>query len=118
LAAVKAGTVKAFAHITGGGLIENVPRVLPDDVVAQIDGTAWTLPPVFQWLAKEGGINAHELARTFNCGIGMVAVIAPQHVDSALKILVEHGETAFVIGAIRARSGDEAQSQVVGMSLS
>ncbi len=116
LAAVKAGTVKGFAHITGGGLIENVPRVLPDTVVAQIDGTQWPLPPVFQWLAKKGGIADHELARTFNCGIGMVAIVAPDQAQSAITILNDHGETAFVIGAIRARNGDEAQSQVTGLN--
>ena len=115
LAAVKAGTIKAFAHITGGGLVENVPRVLPDGVVAAIDGAQWSLPPVFQWLAQQGGISPFEMARTFNCGIGMVAVLAPEHVQSALKILADNGETAFVIGAIRSRAGDEPQSQVHGL---
>ena len=116
LAAVRAGTVKAFAHITGGGLIENIPRVLPSNVVAQIDGTAWTLPPVFRWLAQEGGIVAHELARTFNCGIGMVAVVQASQAAEAIRILTEQGETVYTIGTIRARQGDEAQSQVTGLA--
>ena len=115
LAAVRAGTVKAFAHITGGGLIENIPRVLPPDVVAQIDGGLWELPPVFRWLAKEGGIAPHELARTFNCGIGMVAVVRPDQVQSAIAILTEHGESVRVIGTLRPRIDDEAQSQVGGL---
>ena len=115
LAAVKAGTVKAFAHITGGGLIENVPRVLPPEIVADIDGSRWELPAVFRWLAKEGGIASHELARTFNCGIGMVAVVTPDQAEHAIRILTENGEKAFIIGKIRARQADEPQSQVTGL---
>ena len=113
LAAVRAGTLKALAHITGGGLIENIPRVLPQSVVAEIDGSAWTLPTVFKWLAKEGGVVAHEMARTFNCGIGMVVVCAPDKAEEAERILKEGGETVIRIGRIRARQGDEAQSQVL-----
>ncbi|HSV28366.1 MAG TPA: phosphoribosylformylglycinamidine cyclo-ligase [Candidatus Omnitrophota bacterium] len=112
LAAVRAGTIKALAHITGGGLIENVPRVLPKGVVAQIDAKTWTLPPVFAWLAKEGGVEAHEMARTFNCGIGMVVVCSPDKAAEATRILTEAGETVYTIGTIRARNGAEAQSQV------
>jgi phosphoribosylformylglycinamidine cyclo-ligase len=114
LAAVRAGTLKALAHITGGGLIENVPRVLPDGVVAEIDATTWTLPPVFGWLAREGGVVPQEMARTFNCGIGMVLVAAAADADEAIRILESHGETVFRIGRIRARAGDEPQSQVAG----
>ncbi|MBI5163814.1 MAG: phosphoribosylformylglycinamidine cyclo-ligase [Magnetospirillum sp.] len=114
LAAVKAGTLKALAHITGGGLIENVPRVLPEGVVAALDARTWPLPPVFSWLAAEGGVAAHEMARTFNCGIGMVAVCAADRAAEARRILESHGETVFTIGTVRARIGDEAQSQVAG----
>ncbi|WP_249209109.1 phosphoribosylformylglycinamidine cyclo-ligase [Magnetospirillum sulfuroxidans] len=114
MAAVKAGTIKAMAHITGGGLIENVPRVLPDTVVADIDAKTWTLPPVFTWLAAEGGVVAHEMARTFNCGIGMVVVVAADKAEEAAHILRQGGETVFTIGTLRARQGDEAQSQVRG----
>lgn len=113
LAAVKAGTLKALAHITGGGLIENVPRVLPEGVVAEIEGSAWSLPPVFKWLAAGGGVAPHEMARTFNCGIGMVVVTSAANADEAERILQAHGETVFRIGRIRARQGDEAQSQVL-----
>jgi phosphoribosylformylglycinamidine cyclo-ligase len=114
LAAIRAGTIKALAHITGGGLIENVPRVLPDGVVAAIDANAWTLPPVFKWLAQQGGIVPHEMARTFNCGIGMVLVAPADKAAEAVRILTEAGETVFTIGTMRARIGDEAQSQVLG----
>jgi phosphoribosylformylglycinamidine cyclo-ligase len=114
LAAIRAGHIKALAHITGGGLIENVPRVLPAEVVAEIDASTWTLPPVFQWLRQVAEIEAQELARTFNCGIGMVAAVAPAHADAAAKILREAGETVHRIGDVRARRGDEAQSQVMG----
>jgi len=113
LAAIRAGHIKALAHITGGGLIENVPRVLPDDVVAEIDAVAWTLPPVFQWLQREAALPALELARTFNCGIGMVAAVSPEHADAAERILRDCGETVYRIGQVRPRIGDEAQSQVV-----
>nr|WP_254434881.1 phosphoribosylformylglycinamidine cyclo-ligase [Magnetospirillum sp. UT-4] len=114
LAAIRAGTIKAMAHITGGGLIENVPRVLPEGVVADIDAGTWTLPPVFKWLAAEGGVAAHEMARTFNCGIGMVVVVAADKAAEAARILAEGGETVTTIGTLRARVGDEAQSQVKG----
>jgi phosphoribosylformylglycinamidine cyclo-ligase len=115
LAAIRAGHVKALAHITGGGLIENVPRVLPEGVVAEIDATAWTLLPVFQWLRQEAAIGAQELARTFNCGIGMVAAVAPERAAAAMAKFAEAGETVYRIGHVRARKGDEAQSQVVNM---
>src|SRR5579859_2844600 len=114
LAAIRQGGVKALAHITGGGLIENVPRVLPDDVVAEIDAKSWSLLPVFQWLKKEANIEAQELARTFNCGVGMVAAVEASRADAIAKILEAHGETVYRIGVIRPRKGDEAQSQVLG----
>ncbi len=115
LAAIRAGTVKGLAHITGGGLIENIPRVLPEDVVAETDAKAWPLPPVFKWLASEGGVAPGEMARTFNCGIGMVVVCAADKADEAARILAEAGETVHRIGRIRPRHGDEARSQVLNM---
>jgi len=114
LAAIRQGGVKALAHITGGGLIENVPRVLPDNAVAEIDARSWPLLPVFKWLKKEANIEAQELARTFNCGVGMVVVVSADKAEAAAKTLREHGETVYRIGAIRPRQGDEAQSQVLG----
>ncbi|WP_405054233.1 phosphoribosylformylglycinamidine cyclo-ligase [Telmatospirillum sp.] len=113
LAAIKAGKIKALAHITGGGLVENVPRVLPDGTKALFDATAWPLPPVFAWLKKEAKIDAVEMSRTFNCGIGMVAVVAAEDVADAIRILTAGGETVYSVGSIKARSGDEAQSLVI-----
>lgn len=105
LAAVRAGGVKGLAHITGGGLIENIPRVLPQGLGAELEAESWPLPRVFAWLAKEGGIAPKELARTFNCGIGMVIVCAPDQVAAAKRVLSAHGETVLRIGkVVRGRS--------------
>jgi phosphoribosylformylglycinamidine cyclo-ligase len=112
LALMKSLTVKGMAHITGGGLLENVPRVLPKNVVAQLDGKTWHTPVLFDWLRETGNIAPQEMYRTFNCGIGMVVVVARQDADAALKQLNAAGETATVIGSIRTRQGDEAQTQV------
>jgi len=84
--------VKGLAHITGGGFVENVPRILPGPgagarLAAEIDVTAWVLPPVFRWLMREGNVEPGEMARTFNCGIGMVLVVAPEHVDEVVRLL-------------------------------
>jgi phosphoribosylformylglycinamidine cyclo-ligase len=111
LAAVRAGAIKALAHITGGGLIENVPRVLPNGTAAEIDAKAWPLPPVFAWLQQEGGVAPQEMARTFNCGIGMVVVASPDTAAEAERILTEHGETVCRIGTIVAHDG-EPESRV------
>ncbi|MEO0036324.1 MAG: hypothetical protein RLZZ501_2347 [Pseudomonadota bacterium] len=113
LAAIRAGLLKGLAHITGGGLVENLPRVLPEGVVAEIDGAAWTPPPVFRWLAYEGKVARAEMARTFNCGIGMALVVAPDQVEAATRILAEQGETVLRIGRIRPRTGDEPRCQVL-----
>ncbi len=105
LAAVRKGGVKALAHITGGGLIENLPRVLPNGCAAEIDASAWPLPPVFIWLKKAGGLAALELARTFNCGIGMMAVVGEDRVAEATTILTDAGERVFPIGRVVKGSG-------------
>ena len=105
LAAVKAGGVHALAHITGGGLTENLPRVLPEGLGAQIDLTAWDLPPVFKWLAQTGGMAEAELLKTFNCGIGMIAVVAPDQADALTAVLEEAGETVFRIGTVTGAPG-------------
>ncbi|HLG87660.1 MAG TPA: phosphoribosylformylglycinamidine cyclo-ligase [Alphaproteobacteria bacterium] len=104
LALVRAGIAKAFAHITGGGLTENIPRVLPDGLGVALDATHWTLPPVFRWLAASGGLPAEELARTFNCGIGMIAIVAPEHEDRARELLRDEGATR--IGMVARSTGD------------
>lgn len=104
--------VKGMAHITGGGITENVPRVLPSNAVAQIDAASWQLPKLFQWLQTEGNVAAQELYRTFNCGIGMVVIVAAEHAAAAVASLQAQGETVSRIGTIRTRQGDEHQTQV------
>ena len=106
-AAVKAGGVKAFAHITGGGLIENIPRVLPDALAAELDAGLWPLPPVFRWLAETAPVAAPEMARTFNCGIGMIAVAAPDAADKVSAALAGAGERVLPIGRIVRRPAGE-----------
>lgn len=104
--------VKALAHITGGGLPGNVPRVLPDDVVADIDGASWPRPPLFGWLQSAGKVADDEMYRTFNCGIGMILVVAAADAARAIEHLVSAGETVSRIGTIRARAGGEAQTVI------
>jgi len=103
LAAHRAGRLKALAHITGGGLLDNLPRVLPPGVAVEIDGVCWPVPPVFPWLARAGGTALDDMLRTFNCGLGMVAVVAPEDAAGAVEILSEHGETVTRIGRVVAR---------------
>jgi phosphoribosylformylglycinamidine cyclo-ligase len=117
LAAVKAGKIKALAHITGGGLVENVPRVLPQGTKAEIDARSWPLPAIFGWLKEQAKIDSHEMSRVFNCGIGMIAVVAPTDAEDAMRILSSGGETVFPIGYILARDGDEPQSRVINTDL-
>ena len=112
LALMERMTVKGMAHITGGGITENTPRVLPDNVVAEIDASSWTLPPLFQWLQREGQVDMQEMYRTFNCGIGMVVIVAEQDAEAARAFLTEQGEKVYAIGKIRARQGDEHQTRV------
>ncbi|WP_292293198.1 phosphoribosylformylglycinamidine cyclo-ligase [Marivita sp.] len=105
LAAVRSGGVHALAHITGGGLTENLPRVLPDGLGAQIDLASWDLPPVFQWLAQTGGMAETELLKTFNCGIGMILVVAPDTAEALKATLEEAGETVSEIGTVTGSAG-------------
>ncbi|WP_300584122.1 phosphoribosylformylglycinamidine cyclo-ligase [Marivita sp.] len=105
LAAVKAGGVHALAHITGGGLTENLPRVLPEGMGAEIDLAAWDLPPVFKWLAATGGMAEAELLKTFNCGIGMIVVVAADRADALTAVLEEAGETVSRIGSVTGTPG-------------
>ncbi|MGE4062977.1 MAG: phosphoribosylformylglycinamidine cyclo-ligase [Rhodospirillaceae bacterium] len=106
LAAIRAGHIKALAHITGGGFIDNIPRVLPEGLGADIDAGAIALPPMMKWIAKIGGIQSSELARTFNCGVGMAAVVAPDKADQAIKLLTNHGESVMRIGIVVSRSSE------------
>ena len=99
------GLLKAAAHITGGGLPGNLPRVLPAGVEAVLDAAAWPLPPVFAWLAGAGGVAAEEMLRVFNCGIGMVCVVAAAEAERAAALLAAEGETVFRIGHLAAAPG-------------
>lgn len=106
------GAIRSAAHITGGGLLENLPRVIPESLAAQIDATSWEWPQVFQWLAEQGGVEPREMVRTFNCGIGMVIIASPERVDEVLRTLTAHGEQAWVCGELQpieafGKSGDD-----------
>jgi phosphoribosylformylglycinamidine cyclo-ligase len=102
--------VKGMAHITGGGLTENIPRVLPQGVTAILKHDAWDMPPLFHWLRQQGNVNEQEMLRVFNCGIGMALVVAPEFADTAMRLLRSAGETVWHIGTIRQRHADEAQT--------
>jgi phosphoribosylformylglycinamidine cyclo-ligase len=104
--------VKGMAHITGGGLLENIPRVLPENVTAVLDGTSWHTPKLFDWLREQGNVAQQEMYRTFNCGIGMVVIVDESDAAAALNQLKAAGETAWAIGTIQARQDNEAQTRV------
>ncbi len=112
LALMQTITVKGMAHITGGGLLENVPRVLPDSVIALINSQSWPTPKIFDWLRDNGNVEQQEMYRTFNCGIGMVVIVAKRDAEAALSHLQAAGEEAWIIGSIQTRLDNEAQTQV------
>ncbi|AAV95437.1 phosphoribosylformylglycinamidine cyclo-ligase [Ruegeria pomeroyi] len=105
LAAIRAGGVHALAHITGGGLTENLPRVLPEGMGATIDLDTWDLPPVFGWMAETGGIAEAEMLKTFNCGIGMIVVCAADRAEALAELLSAEGETVARIGTVTTTPG-------------
>ena len=111
LAAIQAGGVHALCHVTGGGFPENLPRVLPDGLAAQLDAGAWRVPPVFAWLAREGGVERREMLQTFNCGIGMILISSPKRADALSDLLTQAGETVYEIGKIT--QGDSPTARVV-----
>ncbi|MCL2523350.1 MAG: phosphoribosylformylglycinamidine cyclo-ligase [Betaproteobacteria bacterium] len=113
LAALKKVAIKGMAHITGGGLLENLPRVLPENTVADLDKAAWPRPRLFDWLQAEGQVAENEMHRVFNCGIGLALVVAAADAEAAMAELAAQGESVYRIGHIRARQGDEAQTLVV-----
>jgi phosphoribosylformylglycinamidine cyclo-ligase len=113
LATMEKVTIKGMAHITGGGLLENVPRVLPENTVAELEKAAWPRPKLFDWMQAEGNVAENEMHRVFNCGIGLVIVVAAADADAAMAELKVQGEAVYRIGKIRARQGDEAQTVVV-----
>jgi len=112
LALMQQVDVKGLAHITGGGLLENVPRILPDGVTAELDRNAWPRPALFAWLQEQGNVADQEMFRVFNCGIGMIAVVAASQAEQATQLLRGAGETVYRIGQIRARRAGEAQTLI------
>ncbi|HEY3460247.1 MAG TPA: AIR synthase-related protein, partial [Casimicrobiaceae bacterium] len=105
--------VKGMAHITGGGLLLNVPRMLPDNVQARLDRARWPRPPIFAWLQHSGNVTDDEMHRVFNCGIGMVLAVAAKDVDVTIRALVASGEVAYDIGEIVARPDGAPPAVVV-----
>lgn len=112
---IKDSQVNALAHITGGGLTENIPRVIPENCKAVIDTKSWTFPPVFQWLQQAGNVQIREMYRTFNCGVGMVIAVPANAKNQALQLLKDLGEQAFVIGHIAKADGEEHQVELQGL---
>jgi len=112
LALMQALPVKGMAHITGGGLLENIPRILQPELTAKLDASSWPLPPLFQWLQEMGNIEPRELHRTFNCGIGMAVVVAASDAERAMQLLTAAGETVYRIGQIETRMDGQAQTIV------
>lgn len=106
-------SVKGLAHITGGGLVENVPRILPDQVMAVLHKNSWEMPPLFPWLQQLGNVTDLEMARVFNCGIGMVIVVAPDDAEHAINCLRTEGETVWQIGEISQRTSNLAATIIV-----
>lgn len=110
---IEASDVHAMAHITGGGFWENIPRVLPENCKAVIQGDSWQWPAVFNWLMENGNIAEYEMYRTFNCGVGMIVALPADKVDAALALLATESEQAWLIGAIAAREGNEEQVEIL-----
>lgn len=109
------GGIKGMAHITGGGFLENVPRVLPENVKAEIDASSWELPPLFKWLKQIGNLSNYDLSTTLNCGIGMIVVCDQAKVDEITESLQESGETVYNLGSIAPRENDEDQIEIANM---
>ena len=101
--------IKAFAHITGGGLPENLPRILPDSLCAKINKKSWELPPVFAWLKKAGNVPDHDFLRTFNCGIGMVVIVEKTAADAIAESLKDGGEIVYKLGMLAPRTGEAVE---------
>jgi len=106
--------VHALSHITGGGLLENIPRVLPEDSKAVIDTASWDMPPVFKWLQESGNVDSTEMYRTFNCGVGMVVCVPSNNADACIELLSKLGETAWKIGTIEPKTENEDAVELKG----
>jgi phosphoribosylformylglycinamidine cyclo-ligase len=117
LAAHRAKLAKGFAHITGGGLTENIPRVIPDDCDVEIDLNSWRFPPLFAWMMREGPVEPLEMLRTFNCGIGFIAIASPADATALSQLLSHHGETVFKVGKIVRGKGPAKVSYIGALSL-
>jgi phosphoribosylformylglycinamidine cyclo-ligase len=113
---INASEVHALCHITGGGFQENIPRVLPETAKAVINTKSWDLPPVFKWLQEKGNVDAFEMYRTFNCGVGMIACVPADKADSAVALLNAEGEQAWIIGHIEDAVTGEDQVDLVGIN--
>ena len=109
---IEALPVKGMAHITGGGLTENIPRVLPENVTAELQRGSWPTPPLFGWMQQQGNIAEDEMLRTFNCGIGMAVIVAAEDAERATALLAAEGEQVFRIGVIRTRAAGEHQTVI------
>ena len=105
--------VKGMAHITGGGLVDNVPRVLPENTQAVLHRDSWQMPELFRWLQMKGGVADAEMVRVFNCGIGMVVIVSPDQADIAIKSLSSHGLKAWTVGEVVERPKDAPQTIVI-----
>ncbi|TDH73000.1 hypothetical protein CCR75_009804 [Bremia lactucae] len=112
---IKSGRINALAHITGGGLLENIPRVLTKDLAVKIDCSSWPLPPVFKWLQKLGNVSNTELSRTFNCGIGMVMLLPEANVAEVTRQVAATGEKVYRLGTTIARAFNADQVQLDGI---
>lgn len=107
--------INALSHITGGGLLENIPRVLPENAKAVIKTQSWELPEVFKWLQRSGNVDPVEMYRTFNCGVGMILAINNEDVDQAIKVLNDNGENAWIIGHISDADSNSEQVELLGL---
>ncbi|BAN36164.1 phosphoribosylformylglycinamidine cyclo-ligase [Sulfuricella denitrificans skB26] len=104
--------VKGMAHITGGGLLENIPRVLPENLTAVLNKNSWDMPPLFSWMQQEGNVAEKEMHRTFNCGIGMAVIVAAADAERAMQLLRDAGETIWQIGSVEKRAEGQPQTVV------
>src|SRR5690606_19954133 len=104
--------IHALSHITGGGFWENIPRVLPANARAVIDGASWQWPQVFQWLQQAGNVETFEMYRTFNCGVGMIIALTAEQAEAAVQFMRDAGENAWLIGRIDAAAEGEEQVEI------
>ncbi len=115
LAAIATGNVHGLAHITGGGLVENIPRVLPEGLGVDLIAGSWSVPAVFAWLSQTGGVPRDEMVRAFNCGIGMVAIVAETEADAVMQVLSNHDETVQIIGNVVPCNPDAPRVSIEGL---